>query len=222
MGASIVWLATLSACSLYFGPQGGGADPGLDTGAAQPTIPKRMFVTSTRYPGGSLGGLVGADAKCNERAAVAGMTGEFSAWLSDASTSAGSRMTHSSGVYTLVDGTLVAQSWQSLVSGELERAIDRDETNQPYDSTVPYDHPNWNYTLNPKPVWTGTMYDGRDYAQRSYCLQYTDGPDCACYGWNSTEGRAMAGDALSVTVNWSEGEGVMSCVTEAALYCVEQ
>jgi hypothetical protein len=213
---AIALLLMISGCSLYFSdPSDGGPAP-MD--AAAP-LAKRVFVTSTRYPGGALGGLVGADAKCNERAAAAGLSGDFKAWLSDATTSAAARMTHSSGPYTLVDGTLVANTWTELVGGSLERSIDRDETNQPYDSTVPFFHPSWNYNLalGAKAAWTGTMYDGR--ADSFDCTGY---PDCACIGWNDVRGRSLAGDAISATANWTEGGGVRSCADLGALYCLEQ
>jgi hypothetical protein len=210
-------LLMLSACSLYFGDPSE-SDPGPAADARSATQ-KRVFVTSTRYQGGALGGLLGADAKCNERGAAAGLAGGFKAWLSDATTSAGTRMTHSMGPYTLVDGTPVANSWNELVSGALDRSIDRDETNQPYDSTVPFDHPNWNYSenLGTKYTWTATMFDGTSAGVG--CPGY---PDCACNGWNDSRGIALAGNAISTTVNWTEGGFSRSCTDLAALYCIEQ
>src|SRR5262249_18730969 len=64
---------------------------------------KHLFVTSTTYQGGVLGGLAGADAKCAERAAIGGLLGTYKAWLSDTHKSAASRLTRSSGTYSLVD-----------------------------------------------------------------------------------------------------------------------
>jgi hypothetical protein len=66
---------------------------------------KRVFVTSTGYPG-NLGGLAGADAKCQERATAAGLGGTFKAWLSAAGTgnSAAERLTHATVPYVRVDG----------------------------------------------------------------------------------------------------------------------
>jgi hypothetical protein len=214
-------LLMLSGCSLYFGdPSGTAPSPAAD---ASPAIAKRVFVTSTRYQGGALGGLAGADAKCNERAAAAGLSGNFEAWLSDATMSAAARMTHA-GPYTLVDGTLVARSWNKLVSGWLERSIDRDETNVPYDSTVPFYHPSWSYneSLGAKETWTGTMHDGTTYDRASDSSECGGYPDCACFGWNDVTGLSLAGDAISTTVNWSEGGGLRSCADLGALYCIEQ
>ena len=41
------------------------------------------FVTSQSWAGGALGGLAGADAKCNAAAVAAGLGGTYVAWLSD-------------------------------------------------------------------------------------------------------------------------------------------
>src|SRR5215470_17442921 len=81
---------------------------------------KHVFVTSTTYEGALLGGLAGADAKCADHAAAGGLAGTFKAWLSDSHKSAASRLTHSTGTYSLVDGTLVAGAWDDLVMGNLQ------------------------------------------------------------------------------------------------------
>src|SRR5207248_2675590 len=45
-------------------------------------VNKRVFVTSVMYDG-NLGGLAGADAKCQARATAASLSGTYKAWLSD-------------------------------------------------------------------------------------------------------------------------------------------
>jgi hypothetical protein len=74
---------------------------------------KTVFVTTTTYLG-NLGGLVGADAKCNERAQAAGLSGSYTAWLSDSTTLATDRITHASAPYMLVDGTKLADNYADL------------------------------------------------------------------------------------------------------------
>ena len=61
---------------------------------------KAMFVTSKSYTG-KLGGLSGADDRCNSLALAAGVAnaGEFMAWLSTEEESPASRMTHSTQRY---------------------------------------------------------------------------------------------------------------------------
>lgn len=51
-----------------------------------------IFVTSTTYTIPTLGGVAGADALCQERAAASGLSGNFVAWISDGSSSVLSRL----------------------------------------------------------------------------------------------------------------------------------
>jgi hypothetical protein len=62
----------------------------------------RVFVTSTIYMG-YLGGLDGADAKCQSVANAAQLGGTFKAWLRDDTTAARDRLNHATGPYVLVD-----------------------------------------------------------------------------------------------------------------------
>src|SRR5262249_23852873 len=89
---------------------------------AMPPNGKLVFVSSTTYTG-NLGGLSGADAKCQSLATSAGHTGTFKAWLSDDLVDAKSRLTHAMMPYVLVDGTIVATGFNDLTSGTLRHAI---------------------------------------------------------------------------------------------------
>ncbi len=44
---------------------------------------KIVFITSTHYQGGSIGGVAGGDKACQEHASTAGLPGIFRAWLAD-------------------------------------------------------------------------------------------------------------------------------------------
>src|SRR4029077_17175057 len=66
-----------------------------------------VFVSSATYGGGNLGGLTGADPKCQSLATAAVLPGTYKAWLSDDTTSAASRLTHSTNPYVLVDGKTI-------------------------------------------------------------------------------------------------------------------
>ena len=88
-----------------------------------------VFVTSDTYDG-DLGGLVGADAKCQALADAAGLDGTFRAWLSDDAESPSTRFTQSTDPYWLVDGTVVADSWADLIHGSIAHAIDLDEAGE--------------------------------------------------------------------------------------------
>ncbi|MCA9638983.1 MAG: DUF4215 domain-containing protein, partial [Myxococcales bacterium] len=79
---------------------------------------RRVFVTSTLYQG-NLGGLAGADAKCQARAQAAGLPGTFLAWLSDNTNNPNTRFTKSMGPYVLVNGTKIANNYTDLTDGTL-------------------------------------------------------------------------------------------------------
>jgi Protein of unknown function (DUF1554) len=62
-----------------------------------------VFVTSQGF-NGNLGGLAGADTKCQALADTAGLGGTYKAWLSDSTTDARNRLTQATVPYRLVDG----------------------------------------------------------------------------------------------------------------------
>jgi hypothetical protein len=173
---------------------------------------KHMFVTSETYQGGLLGGLDGADAKCADRAHAAGLIGRYKAWLSDAHASAATRLTHSSGTYSLLDGTLVAASWGDLVRTNLEHAIDLDELHHVYSPPE-----TCGIVGGIAAVWTGTVADG----------SYTLGPGTECGGWTELQhdgfyGNGLAGNAHASDSHWTDSLCSPTCTDHAALYCIEQ
>src|SRR4051794_402552 len=72
-----------------------------------------VFVSSALYSG-ALGGLSGADSKCQGLAAAAGLPGSYKAWLADTTGAPISRFVHSTGPYRLVNGTTIAANWTDL------------------------------------------------------------------------------------------------------------
>jgi hypothetical protein len=170
-----------------------------------------VFVSSELYDG-NLGGLAGADAKCQALATDAGLLGTYMAWLSDTASPAANRLAHSAVPYVLVDRqTVVAQDFFSL--GEtLLHAIDQTETGQP--------PPVGTYQLlleggTTPTVWTGTDSSG---------LQ--QGGNCNDWKSNSSPyGSAGAASANFITHGgWTQ---YCSCVNHgcgdtAALYCFQQ
>lgn len=208
-------LVLLAACS------GVSSDPAMPDAAdidatgvdAPPTVVsgnKRIFVTDTTYVGGFLGGLAGADQKCEARAAAAGLAGTYKAWLSDRTVSAAGRLTHSTGAYLLVDGSMVAANFDGLVSGTVQRAIDLD----PFGAT---------YTAPTKcsvvgglaAVWTGTGSNGSLAAANLTCVDWTKDMQDGLIG-NGSVGNAKG------TTKWTHSNCALSCTDTAALYCVEQ
>src|SRR5262245_59197581 len=105
-----------------------------------------VFVTSQLFTG-NLGGLVGADAKCQQLADGAQLPGAFKAWLSDSTTDARDRLTQATVPYIRVDGIQIADGFQDLVDGSLDAPINVTEQG---DTVPPF-----------QLVWTGTNEEGR-------------------------------------------------------------
>lgn len=93
--------------------------------------PKVVFLSSTSHTG-NLGGVAGADAICQNLADVAGLTGTYKAWISDSTSQPLTSFTHFQVPYILVDGTIVADNWEDLMTSTaaspyLQNAIVRNE-----------------------------------------------------------------------------------------------
>jgi hypothetical protein len=188
---------------------------GLDAGVpdAPPDVnvtgQKTVFVTSAVYAG-NLGGLAGADADCQSLATAAGVSGTFKAWLSDGTSTAAARLTHSSGPYVLVDGTVVANDWTQLASGALLSAIDKTEQNGPAAAGTASSQACFGVAC----VWTDTNADGT-LAQGSY----------SCQDWTSQSANdnAVLGETSSTSTYWSSFATSSSiCDLTAPLYCLQQ
>jgi hypothetical protein len=213
MRATLIAVFGLAGCSLYFSPprnsdggsSSGSSGSGADGGEIV-TTPKRMFVTSELYQGGLVGGLDGADAKCAARAASAGLGGMFKAWLSTSSASPKSRLTHSTAEYKLVDGTMVAASWDDLVNASIMHPIDLNENAQIYIGTQT--------CMTKVGAWTATNFDGT--------LVTFEGEDYTCGGWNSLYGNGAVGEIKQSDQQWTYSGCAAPCTDKAALYCIEQ
>ena len=108
---------------------------------------KTVFVTSAKFKG-NLGGLAGADNKCQAEAdgpASIVPSGTYLAWLSDGTDSPDTRFTKSAHPYMLLDGTKIAENYTDLTDGSILRAINIDSTGKP---------------LGAQQFWTGTKADG--------------------------------------------------------------
>lgn len=185
-------------------------EPTDGVGGGQPVSgSRRVFVTSIGYTG-NLGGLEGADAKCQERANAASLGGIWRAWLSTNSQSAASRLTHPVQGYRRTDGAVISESWTGLVTGSPLVAPELTEygVQTPYVGAGSVTGCSWaaGYFFHP---WTATTNEG------AY-----SGPDCD--GWTSTSatGRVgLGGYSLSQWTNWCPGFG---CSSSQPLYCFEQ
>lgn len=169
--------------------------------------PRFMFVSSQLYTG-DLGGLLGADARCQALATAAKLPGTYMAWLSDNDGSPATRMARTTGPYLLPDGTRVANSWAGLTQHNLLAAITMTELRG--DSPIGTS----SCTLGEDEctvVWTNTHRSGIQVAF-----------DGSCNGWTSTDGTGMMGTNCN-TVSWSAGGcNGAPCDSTAALFCVQQ
>jgi hypothetical protein len=175
--------------------------------------PHTVFVSSQVYDG-SLGGLSGADSKCQALATAAGLKGSYKAWLSDSTTAAAYRLTHATGPYVLVDGTVLAQGWAQLVFGGLLHAIDKTESG----GAAPVGTFQCGSSGSPN-VWTNTDPAGNPLST-----------DLDCGDWTSnTVATAFIGEASAKDAPWwtqycqsGNGGAAATCGETAALYCFQQ
>ncbi|MDQ2654145.1 MAG: DUF1554 domain-containing protein [Chloroflexota bacterium] len=157
------------------------------------------FATSTLHTG-NLGGLTGADAICQQRAGVAGLSGTYKAWLSDATGSPAARFTQNPGRYVRTDGLPIAANWTALVSGSLAVPIDRTETGQ--------------YVADDREAWSNTATNGTPYSAD---------PNLICGEWSSgslgLSGRV--GETDEVDDDWTSSHSD-PCDNAWRLYCFQQ
>jgi hypothetical protein len=166
---------------------------------------KTVFVTSTLYDG-NMGGLAGADAKCQARAQAAGLTGNYKAWLSDANASPSTRFAQSAAPYKLVDGTVVANNWADLIDGSLVSKINKTELGGP----VPIGNTSCAGGGFPT-VWSNTTSAG-----------ISQGGGASCSNWTSTGGGSAWGKADETGGLWSSWSGGGLCSWTSPLYCFQQ
>lgn len=186
--------------------------------------PKRVFVTSTKY-NGNLGGLYGADTKCQERANAANLGGIWKAWLSSQTISSSSRLNHSNFPYKLLNGTIIANDWTQLISTDktIFAPINFSEL-----KTIVNDH-----------VWTNTNDIGgiRNITPENTCFSWTSAS--SSYGGFVGDSRLTYQivtwtDPTNTVIThlfnqWTDAQGVGSgyndysyCNNSLPLYCFEQ
>jgi len=160
---------------------------------------KRVFVTATAY-NGNLGGLSGADSKCNADASSAGLGGSWKAWLSTSTVHAKDRI--SDGLYVRVDNsTIIATSKTDLLDGTLQNSISK--------TAMGVDASDW-------PMWTGTLSDGTVITNK-HCSNWTS---------NSSGINGRIGDRSVKGIEWTDyydASGFSGCATVfGRIYCFEE
>jgi hypothetical protein len=162
--------------------------------------PCRVFLSSILHDG-NLGGLSGADAKCQELAAAAGLPGTYKAWLSDSTGSPSTRFVRSTGPYRLVTGTTVAANFSDLTDGTLLAAIDVTEKGGGFGADAG--------------AWTHTKIDGTPGGGGVSNLH------CKSWSTNSDAFFGVVGLATSSDGSWTDAT-TNFCDTPQHLYCFQQ
>ena len=193
--AAAAWLV-FGAGQALAEPASGGGNPEV----LQLLSPKRVFVTADTY-GSNLGGLAGADAKCQVAADAADLDGTFMAWLSDGLNSPGTRfITLSIGPYITVDGATVAGGYGDLTDGSLNVLINKTETGAPVGGR--------------SNAWTNTTFAGSSTSQRA-------SETCDFWFWQGASISGHVGQWPLMDRNWTQS-GLTSCSIDGHLYCFEQ
>ncbi len=205
-----------AAVVLVVGLGAGTAIAGAQSEEPEIVPPRRAFVTSTVYTG-ALGGLAGADAKCQEQATAAGLSNPtgFVAWLSDSVTDAychvhgfaGKRADNcgeaalpaAAGPWVRVDGFPFAD--------RIDRALFPTER-----VVAPLHLTETGAAIGAfAAVWSGTDDLGQLYA----------GNPTPCTDWSVADAASVAiGASWATTVGWLS-YGLANCSSSWGLVCLE-
>ncbi|SFF45954.1 Myxococcus cysteine-rich repeat-containing protein, partial [Nannocystis exedens] len=166
---------------------------------------KVVFATSQGFDG-NLGGLVGADMKCQVAAQAAGLPGTYRAWLSDDTGSPVSRFTKSTIPYARRDGVLIANNWADLIDGTLAAPINLSELKTPpgADANV--------CGGTSQLTFTNTIVSGTMFTDFTDCQNWTSNAPGFTGGgqWNKADGL------------WTQFVCQQSCAWKKPIYCFMQ
>ena len=170
-------------------------------------IERLVFLRSTTVTG-NLGGLAGADAKCQSLAEDAGLTNEgqtFRAWLSAGAKGPANdadrfpaTVTTAQGPFLLPDDahTKIADNWADLTDGSLAHPIDIDEKGKP---------------VEPSTVWTNTTPQGAP----------ADKGDCSAWTESMVAIKAGMGLSYSIDADWTDFDMTNACPSASRFYCFQ-
>lgn len=154
--------------------------------------PQRIsFVTRERFSG-ALGGVAGADTRCQQVARDAGLTGDYRAFLGTSTLPAPSRF-RDGGLWGPRGSTEIAFLNDATLSTTPRRALSEDETGA--------------RLADEEPIWTGT----EPWA-------VSTGSDCA--QWTNTSGLGTHGATGHLDEAWVL-RGTLACSQTAHLLCLE-
>jgi hypothetical protein len=186
------------------------ADSGSPPSDASPYV---VFVSSQFYTG-NLGGLAGADEKCQSLASAVGLSGTFKAWLSSqGGGTAATRLSHGNAAYRLVDKTVVVDNWAGFTGGGLKHSIDKTE-----DGSVLHEPVDGSPECPGTSVWTSTDTSGGLIAAMwgGTCSDWSSAADANSGTTGSTDNWNVTSTA------WTFWCHDITCDSLAALYCIQQ
>jgi hypothetical protein len=199
--ARYLWLALAACGRLHFDSVAtDGRDGSLDGHASDAGAAANfMFMSSTVRAAGSLGGLAGADALCQQLASAAGIgDNTYRAWLSTSTVNAKDRLGTARG-WVRRDGVPFADTQADLLATGAMYPPMLDENGVPWTNfTLPY-------------VVTATDSSG----------MLVNGPANTCSDWTDTAGGGPGyGTPFSRGLGWTGGIGVLtSCDAATHIFC---
>lgn len=159
-------------------------------------VPQRIFASSLTYTG-NLGGLSGADSKCQALAVAQSLGGNWKAILSTSSVNAKDRISIYSSVELLDGTTLVASDFDDLWDEAVTNRVNRDETNSALSGT--------------SKVWTGTDGFGGKHANGTFCNNWTN---------STTAYDGRVGDTTKTNVQWVDQRDE-ACDSTYRIMCID-
>ncbi len=192
-------------------------DKHLDHGDFEGECERTVFITSGVFDG-NLGGIAGANAKCQAAADSAGSVvpaGTYHAWLStDAGGSPNTNFTQSTAGYIRPDGVFVADDYADLTDGDIQATIKITELGGENEVN--------------RVAWTSTdefgdqkdippPAAGLDCSFTQNCFGYTDNRR----GRNGFCGSVGRSQGAGTGAGWS-AVGGFGCIAGLSLYCFQQ
>jgi cysteine-rich repeat protein len=161
------------------------------------------FVTSGVWTGAALGGVIGADMKCNTAANGSELLKgrKFHAWLSKSDEDAAVHVGPGALKLVRTDGEVVAESTKGLIDGELTAPIDHDE----FGNLVAPQSP---CMTEANQVWTGTHAGGTKALE-------------LCSNWSMVGPTGRLGNFSEINSTWTDCRIDGCGVLKAHLYCIE-
>ncbi len=189
------WIAT--------GSEARTCNPGI-TSCGGKANERLVFITHDAWQGQGVGGVTGADAKCNQEALTYNLHGNYMAWIADSTTASAptTRFEQSYSPYVLVNGTKIADNWADLTDNSLDAAISR----RPDNTTVP----------------DGIYYAWSNVASTGDRLSSTNAMHCSNWAALPASPAGHRGVNTSSDGNWTNNYSGGLCNNNARLYCFEQ